>query len=281
MAAYLTFTEFKGISAMPPTDIDVVTSMHGEKRFADATALEASGESRFGNEVVAPGTLVEIILTPTASLDANDTDFATITVYARASGVRRVVGAITTQTTGTGDWAADIPIGVTISAADVAASDILTFAITKSGAGVLVPAFSIRARSTPNFAEMKIESNSEWIEDLLRKRYDVAAIAARPPRIVKEWCEARTTRDCYVRRGVNPGSGQDKELFDRAERAETQVREAADAKDGLFELPLISGQDPDAVVKGAPLGYSEESPYRWTDIEACAGRAEDALRANE
>ncbi len=53
------------------------------------------------------------------------------------------------------------------------------------------------------------------------------------------------------------------------------MKEAADSAEGLFELPLRADLETSGVSKGGPLGYTEASPYRWTDRQADDGRNED------
>ncbi len=120
----------------------------------------------------------------------------------------------------------------------------------------------------------------DWTEEIfarLRKRYDTAAMAQDPPRTVLRWLVKLVTRDCYDFRGNNPASESDKDaIYGAAERAELELKEAADAVDGLFELPLLGTTPADgAISRGSPLGYSETSPYVWTDVQRLNGRSQD------
>lgn len=78
----------------------------------------------------------------------------------------------------------------------------------------------------------------------------------------------------WQKRGYNPGSAQDQIIEKNKAEAFAWLTEAADSEKGLVELPLRQG-DPEAVTKGGPLGYSEASPFVWTDIQAEAARFED------
>jgi hypothetical protein len=53
------------------------------------------------------------------------------------------------------------------------------------------------------------------------------------------------------------------------------LKEAADAKDGLIDLPLRADTTASGISRGGPLAYTETSPYAWTDVQAETGRSED------
>ena len=63
------------------------------------------------------------------------------------------------------------------------------------------------------------------------------------------------------------------EILAEAERAREQMKEAADSEIGLYDLPLLNDVTTDGISKGGPLGYSEQSPYSWTDEQADAIRS--------
>lgn len=117
----------------------------------------------------------------------------------------------------------------------------------------------------PGFLSAKLAEISGRIDARLAKRY-VIPVPAPYPEIVLSWVERLTTRDAYLRRGCTPGSKQDEEILARAKAAEDEIREAADAKDGLFDLPTLQ-----ASKKTDFLGYSENSPYAWVDRNSEAG----------
>lgn len=99
--------------------------------------------------------------------------------------------------------------------------------------------------------------------------------AATPvPRIVLMWLATMVAYDCYDKRGADPQEPTFARRLKEYERAEEQLKEAADSKDGLYDLPATDGGDT-AVVTGGPLGTSEQSPYTWQKRQACAGSAED------
>ena len=223
-------------------------------------------ETRFA-DVVVTGSIVSVILTAAALLAATGvTNYATIIVSKRTAGGAPVVIAQLDTTVTT------LPAGATVTA-----DDVLTVQITKTGAGATMPALTIDVKPTPNFVELALQRNTAHIEARLRKRYAVP-FAAPVPEAVNRWLAFLTTRDCYMRRGSNPTSVQDeKAIFGMAETADAEIKEAADSKDGLFELPLRDDLPQQGGVQfAAPLGYSETSPYVSTDIQVQTGVDEDS-----
>lgn len=105
---------------------------------------------------------------------------------------------------------------------------------------------------------------------------DCAYAAAPPvPDAVLGWLVALVSVDVMRKRGVNSQDPLIKEFFDEATTAKAEVKEAADSKDGLFDLPSSEDQA-SAIVTGGPLGCSDTSPYAWQDRQAREGYAQDA-----
>lgn len=122
----------------------------------------------------------------------------------------------------------------------------------------------------PQWLETKIADVSDEIDAQLAKRYVVPfgdaslnTVRANVPRIVLGWVAAIVTADAYAKRGVNPSSPYDQAtIIDPALRARAEIKAAADATGGLYELPLRDGGT-EGVTRGSPLAYSEQSPYTW------------------
>jgi hypothetical protein len=99
--------------------------------------------------------------------------------------------------------------------------------------------------------------------------------AAEPvPAIVLRWLVAGVAYATWNRRGRNP---QDAFVTDLKERYATtldELKEAADSKDGLFDLPASEDLN-SAITTAGPLSYTETSPYVPFDIEVRRGRGED------
>jgi hypothetical protein len=116
---------------------------------------------------------------------------------------------------------------------------------------------------------------SEKINARLRKRYAVPFTSPYPD-IVIGWVVAIVTARGYVKRGANPSDQDTSEIFKQAEEAVQEIKEAADSQNGLFDLPLRSNTTSTGISRGGPLGYSEQSPYRWWNVQANTGREEDS-----
>lgn len=106
----------------------------------------------------------------------------------------------------------------------------------------------------------------------LKKRYQ-APFAAPIPEVVLGWMTSIVTLSAYKKRGYNPTSAQDQEISKEADRAWAAVKEAADSEEGLYDLPLRQdAPGSSGVSQGGPFGYSEASPYEWTDVQREAVR---------
>lgn len=104
---------------------------------------------------------------------------------------------------------------------------------------------------------------------------DVVYAAAPPvPEAVLGWITAMVTVTAYDKRGRNPQDPAIVSALALRDRALEELKEAADSKDGLFDLPASEDTD-SAVTTGGPLGYTETSPYVWADQQRHVGRIED------
>lgn len=123
------------------------------------------------------------------------------------------------------------------------------------------------------FLDAQIASAQAWIDARLSKRYAIP-FASPVPEVYLGWIVALVTLQAYQRRGWNPTSAENTLVIEAVKQAKDEIKEAADSATGLYELPLrqdrpgVSG-----VTYGGPLGYSEASPWDWTDrqIETVRG----------
>ncbi len=127
----------------------------------------------------------------------------------------------------------------------------------------------------PGFIARQCEVASADIDARLRKRYE-APFAAPYPVKVQAWCARLVTRVAYLKRGVDPTDPQFAAYVADSDAANAEIKEAADAELGLFDLPLRQDTTATGLRAPAPLGYSERSPYVWTDVQAAAAASEDA-----
>ena len=103
---------------------------------------------------------------------------------------------------------------------------------------------------------------SAWIDSQLRKRYAVPFATPYPDAILV-WLSDIVTERLYLKRGVDASDRQIGEIKDLAAKAREDIQQAADAANGLFELPLKQDVTATGVSKGAPLAYHEAGPYAW------------------
>jgi hypothetical protein len=129
----------------------------------------------------------------------------------------------------------------------------------------------------PGFVAARLKLRSSYIDGRLRKRYGQSGQLpfTAPPEIILSWLVAMVTYEVMRKRGFNPQDPVGELYTKDNETAMAELKEAADSKDGLFDLPAVENGD-SAVTTGGPLGYAETSPYVWQNFERNKGRAEDA-----
>ena len=105
---------------------------------------------------------------------------------------------------------------------------------------------------------------------------DDAYSASTPvPEIALGWLAAMLDVDVWERRGANPQDPSIAMGIAERDAALSEIKEAADAKDGLFDLPTNDAAGDSAVTQGGPLFYSESSPYVWMSQQRRTARGED------
>lgn len=132
------------------------------------------------------------------------------------------------------------------------------------------------ARS-PGWIAAQLEAESSWIDARLAKRYAVPFTAPYPS-IVKRWLARIVSATLYDKHGVDPTDQQAQRYYDGETAAKAEIKEAADAVDGLLELPLRADTSATGVSRGRPRSYSEASPYVSRDRQWERGAREDAQR---
>ncbi len=120
----------------------------------------------------------------------------------------------------------------------------------------------------------RIAVAESWINSKLRKRYDVP-FEAPAPEVFFGWVVAMVTPEAYRRRGWDPSEAQAAQIEQDRKDARDQVQEAADSSEGLWDLPLRADTSTSGITKGGPYGYSEQSPYAWSDRQREDGSVED------
>lgn len=105
----------------------------------------------------------------------------------------------------------------------------------------------------------------------LRKRYAVP-FTSPVPEVVLNWLGALLDPEMYLKRGINPSDQQQARIEKRAETAELKIKEAADAVQGLYDLPLRADTTSTGIEQPTTLAYSEQSPFtgkhkQWDAVE--------------
>lgn len=273
---WLTDDEFRARTIMAPEDVERLQGVAQTRGVADTLATDATAETPLAS-VEYTGNVVGVRFFPDVALIANGSNYATLTVYKRSQdGTQTEIATVNTSAVG---WTPGVPVQLAIVAAPVANGDTLTYAIAKTGTGVIVPTGRFVAKLSVNFITTRIVTRQAHFEARLRKRYAIP-FADPVPEVALKWLTDVLTKDCFDRRGRNPTSAEDQAAIDGPhDAALAEIKEAADAVNGLFELPLRDDQpNVNGVSKAGPLSYSETSPYVSMDLQACKGREEDFNR---
>jgi hypothetical protein len=130
----------------------------------------------------------------------------------------------------------------------------------------------------PGWLAMQLESSSRAdLDGPLRKRYS-APFDEPVPEIVKIWLARLVTPEAWSRYGYEANEADMESALKAADRTREAIKQAADAQNGLYDLPLRDDAKGTGISKGTPRVYSEQSPYVWTDRQRATGREEDNSR---
>lgn len=113
----------------------------------------------------------------------------------------------------------------------------------------------------PGFIRRALAMRSAEINARLAKRYEVPLGMVDPPALVVRWLVDLVSYDVMMAIGFDPSSAQDSQIVKRYETALEQMREAADAAAGLYELPPRLSENATAVRRGGPLFARAKGPY--------------------
>lgn len=123
----------------------------------------------------------------------------------------------------------------------------------------------------PGVVAANVTGISGQFDASLVKRYAAPFVAPYPDSLIFNVVQVVVLR-LYLKRGFNPSSAQDAQIIKLADAAMAWLRDAADSKDGLVELPIRQQTGPSAVNSGGPLAYGEASPYTAMDQQSLAVR---------
>lgn len=258
---YLDLAGFKlRATAIPPSDVDAIASKYPgfieQQAAIRSSYINARLRKRYGSSP-SLGSALPLGQNPPL-LAAAGTAAPPVTLIGRPIlGSLRIAIQITTPgAAGVAAfaWAKDggvIPIGSTINPASWA-TGVLT------GATVVLPGTGLSA---------VFPAGPYAIDNLY--------IASTPvPEAVLGWLTAMLLMDVWSRRGRNPQDPAIEDVKAGYALAMSELKEASDSKEGLFDLPVVEDAD-SAVTTGGPLSYSETSPYVWMDLQVATGWAED------
>jgi len=125
------------------------------------------------------------------------------------------------------------------------------------------------------YVDAMVAQVSAAIDARLAKRYAVP-FDAPAPIAVQAWVTQIVDLQVWLKRGFD-GTTLDGEQYVRAsQQAYDEVREAADAKDGLYDLPLRSDTTASGIARTAIRWQSNASPYVARSKVAQRGRTEDS-----
>ena len=117
----------------------------------------------------------------------------------------------------------------------------------------------------PGVVDANIVSVSGQMDARLSKRY-AAPFGTPYPDALVSVCARLTAYRLWLKRGFNPNGATDQAIQQDAKDADEWLKEAANSKDGLIDLPAKQEATlSSAVSVGGPMGYSETSPYVWMD----------------
>ena len=147
---------------------------------------------------------------------------------------------------------------------------------TFTDASIMSPEYATAIETMhPGWMALGLTRWSNWIDARLAKRYTTPFDADSPPPVVQEWLNRLFTHRCYLKRGVDSTDAQVEALAADAKAAADEITEAANAKDGLFELPLrADAPGVTGVSRGDVLSYTEASPYTWSELQRDAAAGE-------
>jgi hypothetical protein len=107
---------------------------------------------------------------------------------------------------------------------------------------------------------------------------NVYAAATPVAEVILGWLVSLVNLDVMRKRGTNPQDPALEMMVDETKRVFVEVQQAADGKDGLWELPTSEDQDSAVTVTG-PLAYTEASPFVAADMQEIQGVVEDDNRS--
>ena len=118
-----------------------------------------------------------------------------------------------------------------------------------------------------DWLDSTLKSYSGLIDARLAKRY-ATPFQSPYPEQVKQWLVRLVNIRAQLKRGITPSDQQTQLLVDDAALVLTELQEAADAQNGLWDLPLRADTDTSGITKPKILFRSDATPYDWMRTQA-------------
>lgn len=136
----------------------------------------------------------------------------------------------------------------------------------------VLPASYIAAVS-PDKLTAQLDYWSAIIDARLTKRY-TTPFATPVSHVVRGWLARLMDPVIHRIAGVDATDAQYSDTVESAREAMAEIKEAADAKDGLYDLPLRSDTTATGITRVPTLAYSELSPYTAGHVQRRDSRGE-------
>ena len=120
----------------------------------------------------------------------------------------------------------------------------------------------------PGWLQIQINSLASLINARLAKRYAVPFDAGSPPEQILNWLTRLVTVQLYFKRGFDPTDAQSAALIADRDAVYAEIKEAADAQNGLWELPLRADSPQGSAVRSPILFSADPSPFERIDRQA-------------
>ena len=112
---------------------------------------------------------------------------------------------------------------------------------------------------------------SGWVDSRIGKRY--VRPVPNPPDIMRKLTAWLVEPEAFMALGIRPSDEQWILVQKHFEFTHEQLKEIAEAKDGLYDLPLSANDSSSGIVEPQTLSSSEQSPFTWRhkQYDAVAG----------
>ncbi len=126
--------------------------------------------------------------------------------------------------------------------------------------------------AAPGWLDAQLATNSALIDSILAKRY-ATPFASPAPEPVLNWLTRLVTTQLYFKVGFDPTDAQAAQIMADQAVVMAELKEAANAATGMYELPLRSDQPTSrGIAKRSFIGRADQTPFDWQDRQLRAVR---------